>query len=111
MYALRSRGNVDAEGYLSAQHHPYQDMSLGVGDMTPPDPLVGAGVGRPPSPRRRSLGEEDNVFVFRTAFVPKSNIYEVFQQCFLMVIDVSLQSRSVHQLGHARSSPLYSSLK
>ena len=36
------------------------------------------------------------VFVFRTEFVPKSNIYEVFLQCFLMVIDVSLQSRSVH---------------
>ena len=45
------------------------------------------------------------MFVFRTPFVPKSNIYEVFQQYFLMVIDVSLQSRSVHQLGHARSSP------
>ncbi|WP_297177527.1 hypothetical protein [uncultured Porphyromonas sp.] len=32
--ALRSCGNVDAEGYLRAQYHPHQDISLGVGDTT-----------------------------------------------------------------------------
>ena len=57
VYALRSCGNVDAEGYLRVQYHPHQDRSLGVGDTTPSDTLVGAGVGRPLSPRRRSLGE------------------------------------------------------